>query len=92
MNSKEELENLIKNDVLIEIEDYIDELFEIIASKTNSTKLQEQIQEELKNVQEMKKEFSSLLIELENNELSNQECEELIKEIKTMKNDSLSQE
>jgi len=88
MSIQEELENLIKNDVLIEIEDYIDNLFEIIASKKDTI----DIQEELKNMQETKKEFSSLLIELENNELSQQECEELIKEIKAMKEDSLKQE
>jgi len=85
---QKELENLIKNDLLIEIEDYIDDLFEIIASKKDTI----EIKEELKNMQEMKKELNSLLIELENNELSNQECEELIKEIKTMKEDSLKQE
>jgi len=88
MSIQKELESLIKNDVLIEIEDYIDDLFEIIASKKDTI----DIQEELKNIQEMKKEFSSLLIELENNELSKQECEELIKEIKAMKEDSLKQE
>ena len=33
MSIQKELEDLIKNEVLIEIEDYIDELFEIIASK-----------------------------------------------------------
>jgi len=88
MSIQEELENLIKNDALIEIEDYIDDLFKIIASKKDTI----DIQEELKNMQETKKEFSSLLIELENNELSQQECEELIKEIKVMKEDSLKQE
>jgi len=88
MSIQKELESLIKNDVLIEIEDYIDDLFEIIASRKDTI----DIQEELKNIQEMKKEFSSLLIELENNELSKQECEELIKEIKAMKDDSLKQE
>ena len=31
MTIQDELASLIKNDVLIEIEDYIDELFEIIA-------------------------------------------------------------
>jgi len=88
MSIQKELESLIKNDILIEIEDYIDDLFEIIASKKDTI----DIQEELKNMQETKKEFSSLLIELENNELSKQECEELIKEIKAMKEDSLKQE
>ena len=33
MTIQKELEKLIKDEVLIEIEDYIDDLFEIIASK-----------------------------------------------------------
>ena len=33
MSIQKELEDLIKNEVLIEIEDYIDELFEIVAAK-----------------------------------------------------------
>ena len=36
MTLQEELEDLIKNDVLLEIEDYIDELFEIIAAKKDN--------------------------------------------------------
>ena len=54
MSIQKELEDLIKNEVLEEIEDYIDELFEIIASKK---KEDENIKEELKQMQEMKKRF-----------------------------------
>lgn len=38
MSIQKELENLIKNEVLVEIEDYIDELFEIIAAKKRMMK------------------------------------------------------
>ncbi|MBL3520831.1 hypothetical protein ACN2EN_04270 [Aliarcobacter lanthieri] len=88
MSIQKELEKLIKNDVLVEIEEYIDDLFEIIASKKDD----DEIKEELINMQEMKKEFESLLIELENDELSDEECEELIEEINTMKADSFVEE
>ncbi|QKF58854.1 hypothetical protein [Aliarcobacter lanthieri] len=88
MSIQKELEKLIKNDVLVEIEEYIDDLFEIIASKKDD----HEIKEELINMQEMKKEFESLLIELENDELSDEECEELIEEINTMKADSFVEE
>ena len=47
MSIQKELENLIKNEVLVEIEDYIDELFEIIAAK----KEDDEIKEELKQMQ-----------------------------------------
>ncbi|RBQ29684.1 hypothetical protein [Aliarcobacter vitoriensis] len=88
MSIQKELETLIKDDVLVEIEDYIDDLFEIIASKKDD----DEIKAELLDMQEMKKEFESLLVELENGELSDEECEELIEEINTMKEDNLIEE
>ena len=65
MSIQKELEDLIKNDVLIEIEDYIDELFEIIAAK----KEDDSTKEELKEMQEMKKDFEDMLVDLENGEI-----------------------
>ena len=46
MTIQEELENLIKNEVLVEIEDYIDELFEIIASKKEDDDTKEELSQE----------------------------------------------
>ena len=43
--TEKELEDLIKNDVLIEIEDYIDELFEIIAAKKEDDSTKEELKE-----------------------------------------------
>ncbi len=81
MSIQKELENLIKNDVLEEIEDYIDELFEIIASK----KEDDNIKEELKQMQEMKKDFEDMLIDLANGEIDDEECKEIIEEINDMR-------
>ena len=80
MSIQKELENLIKNEVLVEIEDYIDELFEIIAAK----KEDDEIKEELKQMQEMKKDFEDMLEDLGNNEIDDEECKEIIEEIKEM--------
>ena len=80
MSIQKELEDLIKNEVLIEIEDYIDELFEIIASK----KEDENTKEELKDMQEMKKDFEDMLMDLSNGELDDEECKEIIEEIHDM--------
>ncbi|MDD2895423.1 MAG: hypothetical protein PHG81_05320 [Aliarcobacter sp.] len=80
MSIQKELEDLIKNEVLIEIEDYIDELFEIIASK----KEDENTKEELKDMQEMKKDFEDMLVDLSNGELDDEECKEIIEEINDM--------
>ena len=70
MDIKSELKRLIVDEVLVEIDDYLDEILEIIASKKEDAS----IKDELKNMQEMKKEFLELLDELENDELSNEEC------------------
>ena len=78
MSIQKELEDLIKNDVLIEIEDYIDELFEIIAAK----KEDDSTKEELKEMQEMKKDFEDMLVDLENGEIDDEQCKEIIEEIK----------
>ena len=80
MTIKKELEKLIKDEVLIEIEDYIDDLFEIIASKKDD----ENVKEELKHMQEMKKDFEDMLEDLGNNEIDDEECKEIIEEIKEM--------
>ena len=81
MSIQKELENLIKKDVLVEIEDYIDELFEIIASK----KEDERIKEELTNMQEMKSDFNAMLQDLEQGLIEDDEAQEIIDEIKEMR-------
>ena len=83
MSIQKELEDLIKNEVLVEIEDYIDELFEIIAAK----KEDDGIKEELKQMQEMKKDFEDMLVDLENGEIDDEECKEIIEEINDMRKD-----
>ncbi len=81
MSIQKELEDLIKNEVLVEVEDYIDELFEIIASK----KEDENTKEELIQMQEMKKDFEDMLIDLANGEIDDEEAQEIIEEINDMR-------
>jgi hypothetical protein len=81
MSIQKELEDLIKNEVLIEIEDYIDELFEIIASKKDD----ENTKEELTQMQEMKKDFEDMLVDLANGEIDDEEAQEIIQEINDMR-------
>ena len=81
MSIQKELEDLIKNEVLIEIEDYIDELFEIVAAKKEN----DEIKEELKQIQEMKKEFEDMLVDLVHGDIDDEECEEIIAEINDMR-------
>ena len=81
MSIQKELEDLIKNEVLIEIEDYIDELFEIIAAK----KEDDEIKEELKQMQEMKKDFEEMLADLVHGDIDDEEAKEIIDEINEMR-------
>ncbi|MDX4060503.1 hypothetical protein Q6A89_08250 [Aliarcobacter skirrowii] len=85
MNKQEELKDLIKNVILEDIDDYIDELLELIASKKDD----ENTKEELNSMQEMKKEFLELLSELEAGEIDDEEAAELIEEINDMLNEDI---
>lgn len=85
MNKQEELKDLIKNVVLEDVDDYIDELLELIASKKDA----ENTKEELNSMQEMKKEFLELLSELEAGEIDDEEAAELIEEINDMLNEDI---
>ena len=85
MTIQEELEDLIKNEVLVEIEDYIDELFEIIAAKKDD----ENTKEELKQVQEMKKDFEEMLADLIHGDIDDEECREIIEEIHELRKEDL---
>jgi len=80
MSIQTNLKNLIENEVLLEIDDYLDELLEIVASKKDD----EFTKEELEATQEMKKEFNSLLEEIEQGLIDEEEAYELIEEINSM--------
>ena len=80
MTIQQELEMLIKNEVLVEIEDYIDELFEIIASRKDD----DSIKEELKNKKENKKAFEEMLVDLVHGDIDDEECKEIMEEVREM--------
>jgi len=81
MSVQNQLEKLIKEDVLVEIEDYIDELFEIIASK----KEDERTKEELANMQEMRDDFNAMIEDIQSGDMTDEEAQEIIEEINEMR-------
>jgi len=81
MSVQKELEKLIKEDVLLEIEDYIDELFEIIASKKD----EERTKEELENMQEMREDFKAMLEDITSGDMTDEEAQEILDEINEMR-------
>lgn len=80
MTIQKQLEQLIKNDVLTHVEDYIDELFELIASKKDN----ERTKEELSAIQEMRDDFKEMLKDLDEGNIDDEECQEIIEEINEM--------
>lgn len=81
MSVQKELEKLIKDDVLVEIEDYIDELFEIIAAKKD----EDRTKEELANMQEMREDFKAMLEDIQSGDMPDDEAQEIIDEINEMR-------
>ena len=84
MTEAEDLIDLLENDVIPEIESFIDDLYEKVAeSKTASAEDKAQLAE----LQELKKEFGMLLEEVKNGELDEEECRGMIDEIDMMRSE-----
>jgi molecular chaperone GrpE (heat shock protein) len=81
MATFEELKILIEDTVFPDIEEVIDELFETIADQKEATMLQK---EELQEMQALREEFQKVLEDIENNELSSEECDEIYHDVVEM--------
>lgn len=85
MTSCEELKTLIQTQVMIDIEEAIDALYEEIAEQKQATPEQQEATMEL---QEMREEFKILLAEIESGDMEAEECEEILDEIIEMRSES----
>jgi len=82
MTNIEDLIDLLKNDIIPEIEDVIDGLFELI----NDTKTaSDEVKKELAELQELKTDFKVMLEEAEAGEIEEEEAGEIIAEIDEMR-------
>jgi len=84
MSSIEKLTNLLTKEIIPDIEEYIDELFEQIASKKadNST------EEEFKELKELHIGFKDMLDELNAGEIEEEEAKEILEDIFDMREKS----
>ncbi len=73
------LQELITSSVMPDIEDRMDELYAIIADKKN-TSLQE-AKDELDDLTEFRDDLKEILVDIECNEITEDECKELIEDI-----------
>ena len=89
MTEAEALIDLLENDVIPEIESFIDDLYEKIAETKNAT---EEDKTQLEELQELRKEFALLLDEVKNGELDEEECAAIIDEIEIMRDEETDDE
>jgi len=82
MTKTEELIDLLNNDIIPEIEDVIDGLFELINDAKTAT---QDVKEELHDLQELKTEFKVMLEEAMTGELEEDEAQEILEEIAEMR-------
>ena len=82
MTKTEELIDLLNNDIIPEIEDVIDGLFELINDAKTAT---DEVKQELHELQELKTEFKVMLEEAMTGELEEDEAAEIIEEIEEMR-------
>lgn len=81
MSKAEELITMLKEEVIPEVEEYMDDLFELIASK----KATKEDMEEVEGIQELRDDFRQMLEDVESGEVDEEECAELIEELNAMR-------
>jgi Fe2+ transport system protein B len=87
MDTIKQLEEILKTDVLIEVNEDIKQLQKQIAIKKNSTALKE----ELMYMQQVKQYFDEVLLDIEHNNLSKKDAVDILQSLEEMRieNDSL---
>lgn len=77
-----QLKHLIQNELIPDVEDHIDDLFEGIASAKDAT-VQERA--ELEDIQALRDEYKELLKELNSGDIDEEEAEQLYTELTSMR-------
>jgi hypothetical protein len=79
MSYSQKLEELIKESVLPDIEDRMDELYEVIADKKNDSI--DEAKEELDELIEFRDDLKDILVDIECGEIEDDECKEIYEDI-----------
>lgn len=79
MSYAQKLEELIKESVIPDIEDRMDELYTIIADKKNESI--DDAKEELEELIEFRDDLKDVLVDIECGEIDEDECKEMIDDI-----------
>ncbi len=78
MDNREKLKNLINNEIIGDLEEAIDEIFQMIEKEKMISLADRQ---ELEELQEMHAECREILIEIESGEMEDDEAKELLEEL-----------
>ncbi|WP_300367325.1 hypothetical protein [Hydrogenimonas sp.] len=89
MATCDELKELLEIEVIPDVEEAIDELFEIIADAKNAD---EAAKTEYAELQELRTAFTDLLHDLEAGEVGEEECADIFKELEEMIESSQDEE
>ncbi len=81
MDKIKQLEDLLKNDVLIEVNEDIKELEESFKNKKNNKK----IKEELDYMKQVKLYFDEVLIDINNGSITQEQAEDILEGLEDMK-------
>jgi len=82
MNNSEKLQNLLKLEIIPDLEIAIDELFETIDKSKKATAAQK---EELEELREMRTDCFAILDELSRDEIEDEEIDALLEELMELK-------
>ena len=82
MKTTEKLKNLLTSEIIPDLEEAIDELFSMI-EKAKMASIADK--EELQELQEMHSECKDIVSEIDSNEMSEDEAEELLEELLEVK-------
>ncbi|NQY25052.1 MAG: hypothetical protein HRT41_13570 [Campylobacteraceae bacterium] len=81
MSKVKELEILLKEDVLVEVEENIEEALNILDKKKNN----KEAKEELEYMEEIQAYFNDVIIDIDNNKLSEKDAEDILEVLEEMR-------
>jgi len=81
MSNAQKLYKLLEEEVIADVEDHIDYIYDLIANK----KATQEDKDDLQEAQMILKEFKTTLTEINNGDLDEDECLELIEELEEMR-------
>ncbi len=79
MTVQEELKQLLEKQVIPDVEDALDDIFEQISELKNAD---DATKEEVEELQEFKADLKDIIKDIESGDISDEECQEIIDDIK----------